>query len=67
VWPKAYQSRNEKLKLSEELGQLATHDESEPIFAVNVRNAGYIVYGTVVLAWLGVLVCGVVLSVSHVK
>jgi len=56
LWPPRYQERDEQLRKRERKGT-EPPDEYAPGL-VNVRNADYIVYGTVFVAWIAVLVWG---------
>jgi hypothetical protein len=56
LWPPRYQKRDEQLRKRERKGT-EPPDEYAPGL-VNVRNADYIVYGTVFVAWIAVLVWG---------
>ena len=53
TWPLNYRARDKRLREPEREGT-ETPDENEPA-SVNVRNADYIAYGAVFLAWIAVL------------
>jgi hypothetical protein len=55
IWPSRYRKRDKDLGERERQGKEA--GEQAPGF-VNVRNADYIVYGTVFVAWIAVLAWG---------
>jgi hypothetical protein len=57
IWPSNYRARDKCLRKSEREGTQPP-DEHEP-GSVNVRNADYIVYGAVFLAWIAVLAWGI--------
>jgi hypothetical protein len=57
IWPPKYQERDEQLRKRERDGT-EPPDEYAPGL-VNVRNADYIGYGTVFVAWIAVLVWGI--------
>ena len=53
IWPSNYRRRDEKLR---ERGQEGIEPRGERVLGlVNVRNADYIVYGTVFIAWIAVM------------
>jgi hypothetical protein len=56
IWPPNYRERDEQLMKPEREG--TPPDEYKP-GSVNVRNADYIVYGAVFLAWIAVLAWGI--------
>lgn len=63
IWPSRYRERDEKLREPEREGK----PPSQPQGAgwVNVRNADYIVYGTVFGAWIVVLARGIIQGLAE--
>jgi hypothetical protein len=57
IWPSRYRARDEKLREREREGTPPPDDHVPGL--VNVRNADYIVYGAVFLAWIAVLAWGI--------
>jgi hypothetical protein len=58
IWPRKFRERDEKFGESEKEGKLHGRQPPPPGL-VNVRNADYIVYGTVFLSWIFVLGWGI--------
>lgn len=56
MWPSRYHQRDKDLGERERQGKEAPREQ--PPGLVNVRNADYIVYGTVFVAWIAVLAWG---------
>jgi len=57
VWPSQYRKRDKDFGECERQGKEASGGQTPGV--VNVRNADYIVYGTVFVAWIAVLAWGV--------
>jgi len=58
IWPSKYIERENKFRESERPGTEPPDKEPE-LGLVNVRNAGYIVYGTVFVGWIALLAWGI--------